>query len=723
MRGSYVVANNGFYEFADFRLDLSDKVLRQGDKQILLTPKVFDTLKVLVENAGSLLEKEELMHAIWPDRFVDEGNLAFNVKVLRRVLGDDANDPKFIETIPRRGYRFIASTRRIEAETPSTDKLAQDAGLFPGTRAIAVGPVGKRSLWFLFLMSALLLCVFLIVGLRSLSWKTVTPVLSAPFSSQKLSNNGKVPDAVISPDGKKVAYVNGTGTEKESVWIRRLETGDNIEIIPPSDDIYGGFAFSPDGNYLYFARKPRGFDGQLDIYCMSLLGGIPERIVSETQGWISVSPDGSKISFVRCYYREDENCSLWIADSANGSNERKLASRASPSRIGDNRFSPDGRSIAFASGQSANRSNDFGVAEVDLATGQERELSQEKFFNIRSMAWLPGEDGLLITASRFPNKSFRIWELRFGASEATPLTNESETYANLSLSTDGAALTATLVNEDFRLRTFDAKTPSVGRVLAGAESTSFAADGRILFSSLMSGSEEIWSMNSDGSSQKQLTNDLADKSAPFADRNNNSIYFASNRSGSVEVWRMNSDGSDPSQLTFGHGGFPLFVSLDNEWVYYQHGTDRTLWRVSTKNGEEQQVLNKPSKYFAFSPNGAQVAYLQKQGDQRLVTIASLSDGQPTATFSLVDRRSQLCNIVWMPDGEDLAYITTDAETGNNVLWKQSLGPAAPRQIATIGNDVISGALSLAVSPDEKTLAVIDGGWRYDTVLIHGLRLH
>jgi len=426
---------------------------------------------------------------------------------------------------------------------------------------------------------------------------------------------------------------------------------------------------------------------------------------------------------VRCYYREDENCSLWIADSANGSNERKLALRASPSRIGDNRFSPDGRSIAFASGQSANRSNDFGVAEVDLATGQERELSHEKFFNIRSMAWLPGEDGLLITASRFPNKSFRIWELRFGASEATPLTNESETYANLSLSTDGAALTATLVNEDFRLRTFDAKTPLVGRVLAGAESTSFAPDGRILFSSLMSGSEEIWSMSSDGSSQKQLTNDLADKSAPFADRNNNSIYFASNRSGSVEVWRMNSDGSDPSQLTSGHGGFPLFVSLDNEWVYYQHGTDRTLWRVSTKNGEEKQVLNKPSNYFAISPNGAQVAYLQKQGDQRLVTIASLSDGQPTATFSLVDRRSQLCNIVWMPDGKDLAYITTDAETGNNVLWKQSLGPAAPRQIATIGNDVISGALSLAVSPDEKTLAVIDGGWRYDTVLIHGLRLH
>jgi TolB protein len=283
-------------------------------------------------------------------------------------------------------------------------------------------------------------------------------------------------------------------------------------------------------------------------------------------------------------------------------------------------------------------------------------------------------------------------------------------------------LAATLVNEDFRLRTFNAKNPSVGRVLAGAESTSFAPDGRILFSSLMSGNEEIWSMSSDGSSQKQLTSDPADKSSPVADRNNNSIYFASNRSGSVQVWQMNSDGSDQSQLTFENGGFPLFVSLDNEWVYYHHGTDRTLWRVSIKNGEEQQVLNKPSDYFAVSPNSSQVAYLQKQGDQRLLMIASLVDGKPAKTFPLSDKRSQLCNIVWMPDGKDLAYISTDTESGNNTLWRQALDQTAPRQIAMMGSDVIGGALSLAVSPDEKTLSVIDGGWRFDAVLIRGLHL-
>src|SRR5262249_6654143 len=162
------------------------------------------------------------------------------------------------------------------------------------------------------------------------------------------------------------------------------------------------------GSYLYFDRKARNFDGQLDVYRVSILGGIPSKIISETQGWIDLSPDGSKISFVRCYYRDDENCSLWIADATAGANQQKVASRPRPFRIGDNKFSPDGKSVAFAVGQSANRSNEFGVREVDLTTGQERAISDEKFFNIKSLAWLPDTSGLLVTASRIPNKSYRV---------------------------------------------------------------------------------------------------------------------------------------------------------------------------------------------------------------------------------------------------------------------------------------------------------------------------
>ena len=156
--------------------------------------------------------------------------------------------------------------------------------------------------------------------------ETDAPVLSAPFASEKLSTNGKVAYAVISSDGKTVVYTNELGG-KQSVWIRQLDSGNNVQIIPPSDDLYFGLALSPDGNFLYFSRAQRNVERQTDIYRVSIFGGVPAKIVSEAQGWISLSPDGEKISFVRCYYLEDENCSLWIADSSGGENERKLASR------------------------------------------------------------------------------------------------------------------------------------------------------------------------------------------------------------------------------------------------------------------------------------------------------------------------------------------------------------------------------------------------------------
>ena len=108
--------SNDIYEFEGFRLDLAEKVLLRDDVSISITPKVFETLQVFVENAGQLIEKDELMELIWHERFVEESNLTFNIKMLRKALGDDAQKPRFLETVPKRGYRFIAEVRRIEAD-------------------------------------------------------------------------------------------------------------------------------------------------------------------------------------------------------------------------------------------------------------------------------------------------------------------------------------------------------------------------------------------------------------------------------------------------------------------------------------------------------------------------------------------------------------------------------------------------------------------------------
>jgi TolB-like protein/DNA-binding winged helix-turn-helix (wHTH) protein/Tfp pilus assembly protein PilF len=102
-----------FYEFGPFRLDLGEQTLLCEGRPVALRPKVFDILRVLVENHGHLVDKEELMRSVWTEQFVEEGNLNKNVSMLRQALGEGQNGHTFIETVPKRGYRFIADVREV----------------------------------------------------------------------------------------------------------------------------------------------------------------------------------------------------------------------------------------------------------------------------------------------------------------------------------------------------------------------------------------------------------------------------------------------------------------------------------------------------------------------------------------------------------------------------------------------------------------------------------
>jgi WD40 repeat protein/DNA-binding winged helix-turn-helix (wHTH) protein len=112
-----------FYEFAGFRLDVAKRILIHQGEPVALAPKVFDTLLFLVQNSGRILEKNELMRSLWPDSFVEEGNLSQNIFVLRKILGNDQNGNHLIQTIPRRGYRFVATVKQIDASAPENGHL------------------------------------------------------------------------------------------------------------------------------------------------------------------------------------------------------------------------------------------------------------------------------------------------------------------------------------------------------------------------------------------------------------------------------------------------------------------------------------------------------------------------------------------------------------------------------------------------------------------------
>jgi len=108
--------HNLAYEFGPYRLDLNKRVLMRVGETISLPPKALEILIVLVLRAGELVEKDELLKAVWPDTFVEESNLTQNIFTLRRALGDERVDPRYIETVARRGYRFIARVRPIGAD-------------------------------------------------------------------------------------------------------------------------------------------------------------------------------------------------------------------------------------------------------------------------------------------------------------------------------------------------------------------------------------------------------------------------------------------------------------------------------------------------------------------------------------------------------------------------------------------------------------------------------
>ncbi len=112
------------YEFGPFLIDEGERVLRRHGQLVPLTPKVFDILLVLVQNSGRVLTKNEMMNLVWPDTTVEESNLARNVSTLRKALGNGPDEHGYIETIPWRGYRFIAKVRQSSDERAAIDSLA-----------------------------------------------------------------------------------------------------------------------------------------------------------------------------------------------------------------------------------------------------------------------------------------------------------------------------------------------------------------------------------------------------------------------------------------------------------------------------------------------------------------------------------------------------------------------------------------------------------------------
>lgn len=742
---SYTISH--FYGFGDFAIDLEQRVLLRGTQPVPLTPKVFDTLLALVEQHGRIVGKDELMERLWPDSFVEDSNLIFNVQQLRKALGDNARNPVYIETIARRGYRFIAEVEEcLTGETAVRSNVKVQSGQYKHgsetiallaqpngeSKAIAIEsltnpetttPNSFKLLRFRLITIAFATSLLLIVlisawyfvrakGNQSRLVSTGTASNTLPtLKVVKLTDTGKNRHAVISPDGQYVAYTF-EAKGQHSIWLRQLATDSSKEIVPLSDRL-GGLAFSHNGRHLYFIKGPLE---SFALYRVALpLGGVPVRLIEKPQGSYSLSPDDSQIAFVR-YSEDDKQCALMIA-GADGQHERALAVHDQPDRFNTPAWSPDGNSIAVAVGPSDSGTQQVRIVQFNVATGTEVELSPIRWFHISRLVWMPDQRGLLIVGNRSLGQLKQLWRLNYRSGEVKSMTDSLISYVDVSLTADGDRAVAPQVRSISNIWIGPARaSQGLKRITHAAEGFCWTADGRIIYSSHTSINRNLWIMQPDGTDQKQLTYEGEYNGNPAATVDGRYIIFSSNRGGEFQIWRMDSDGSNPTPLTKGSGHNLPGISRDGRWVYYNRVDDWSLWKVSIDGGEPIRLTKGAAIYPSISADGKLIACVGKGNEKaRNLLILSPVDGKILHEFAVGSLKLSAYRLQWSLDGRFLLFAASRAGVAG--IYRQSLAGGAAEKLIQFDEDDIH---DFAYSANGQQLAVTRGDYQFDVVLLSGL---
>jgi eukaryotic-like serine/threonine-protein kinase len=290
----------GKLQFGVYELDRDAMELRRHGVTIRLQEQPLRVLATLVERPGEIVTREELQQRIWgKDTFVDfEQSLNKAVNRLREALNDDAGQPRYVETVPRRGYRFIAPVTGLNStEQPgplvlpssvSDAKPAADLG--PGPGSISGAPpaavLAKKRGWLALGLSA---GVILLAAISAWFWTHAVPAKTAGRSLTRLTTNGTSFNPAISHDGKMIAYAAAVGGFNKDIWVQQVAGGKAIQITHEKEGAVNP-AFSPDGSQIAY-----GSHG--GIYEMPALGGDARLIISD--GFSpSYTPDGSNVLFV-----------------------------------------------------------------------------------------------------------------------------------------------------------------------------------------------------------------------------------------------------------------------------------------------------------------------------------------------------------------------------------------------------------------------------------------
>jgi Tol biopolymer transport system component/DNA-binding winged helix-turn-helix (wHTH) protein len=723
-----------FYEFSRFRIDPQERVLLRDGNVVPLTPKVFDTLLLLVEHQRQVVSKDELMKFVWPDSFVEEGNLTQNISMLRKLLGETAEHPQYIETVPRRGYRFVAPVQEVTngnldpviPDSPESESKVEKNDRAGWSAEPQLGRLGRNKRGAS-LVLGLLLTIIAGIAFGLYKWIGLNRPKASPatMTVTRLTYTGKAAHAAISPDGKYlVEAIVESG--KQSLWLRQVATSSEIQIVPPAEVFYIGIIFSPDGNFIYFVRGHQSGPGEGSfsdrgaLFKMSILGKGEKKLLETVDGQITLSPDGEWLAFVRQYPSQEK--SALILARTDGSEEKELATRRFPDNFlpGGPAWSPDGKIIACSTNNFTAGNPYRGIVGIRVADGVESPIGSKHWFGAtKRLAWLTDGRGILVLGAEYSRGLNQIWRLSYPGNEAQKVISDLNDYADLSLTADSKMLAVVRADRLVNIWVAPEGDASRAKVITsgtgredGVRGLTWTPDGRIVYRSMSGEAPQIWIMQMDGTGAKQLTADGVEHFDPAVSPNGRSIVWSSSAAGRRNIWRMNLDGSNPEQVTSGNNEWNPEYTPDGKWLVYATMI-HSLWKIPAAGGTPVRLTNGLSWRPAISPDGKWLAYnrLDEASGQWQVAVIPF-EGEAAPRIFDAPSPSIFRAIRWTPDGREVAYPVTADSVSN--IWGQPLDGGSPRRLTNFKDQLI---FDFAWSRDGKYLALSRGTVNSDVVLI------
>ena len=629
---------NRIFRFGDFEFSVRAGELRKNGEVIRLQYQPLRVLLALLEHSGEAVTRDEIRERVWPEDSVQDFDNSLRVAVakLRQAFGDDADSPRYIETLPRRGYRWIYPISVHDAKpnlvgpahhsVRATNSMALRDGYVPPKPSplIASEPsrrtiLGRRILVSLSLWLAVMAAVWFLRPQQPVPEPSVSPLTTYP---------GLEYIPALSPDGKRVAFAwtGPNATDPYSVYVKKIgeDRAQHITDMPPGA-CDSNPVWTPDGRFILFFRR---FGDESGIYEVPEHGGTAKLLkkTSFHDGLIrrarfDVSPKGNTLVYPDRV--AGQQVALFLLDM--GTLQSRQLTFPPPSAQVDSNpaFSRDGTAVAFE----RDSSYLIQVHLVAITGGTDRVLTNHTYSDIAGLAWTLDNSHILLGGQQLRKVS---------ASEdgqtPTVLPNlpEPVLYPNLrgnrlaySQAWDNANIWKLELRGPATPDGLPAKLITSTRQQAAA---SFSPDGsQIAFQSDRSGFWEIWKANRDGSNPVQLTHFHGPLTGtPRWSPDGRQIAFDSRNSGNSEIYVIGSEGGTPRQVTASSSGnmVPAW-SHDGRWIYYSSGRNGTtnIWKMPVAGGTELQVTTDGGVYAAESSDGKHLYYSRSQVDPTLWQVA------------------------------------------------------------------------------------------------------